>query len=238
MCGRNGAVGHGHGVLGKRLDATKGFSESKDLKGLEEVASLLETTFEVEGDHTTGALRLLLVDFVTRVALEAGVHTFQYFLVALKELGDGQGVRLSAFDSDLEGLGASDNDPGIESGETCSHSLHDEVKSVVKHLVVEHEGSSNHIRMATNVLGERVGYNIGTEEEGVLVNRGSEGVVNNEEDTGTFKGVSDLADIEDFQGRVGGGLQPADLSGGSNLPLELLDVAEVGHGDFDISVGR
>ena len=233
----DGTVGHGDGVLGKGFNTTERFGKGEDLEVLEEGAGLLETTLQVDGDHTTGASGLLLLDFVSRVALKTGVDNLLDFLVSLHQFGKGKGVRLSLLDSDGKGLGTSDDDPGIESGETSSHSLEDEEESVVESLIVEHKTSGNNVGVTTNVLGERVGNNIGTEEEGVLVYGGGEGVVNNKDDTGSLKSISDLADVEDLKGGVGGGLQPADLSVGADAGLEFLDVSEVGLSDIDAGVG-
>ena len=82
-----------------------------------------------------------------------------------------------------------------------------------------------------------MGNNIGAEEKGILVYGGGEGVVNNEDDTGSLKSVSNLADVEDLKSGVGGGLQPANFSIRANAGLEFLDVTEVGLSDFNISVG-
>ena len=230
-------MGHSHGVLSKGLNSTERFGKGENLEVFEEGASLLEATLKVEGDHAAGTLGLLFVDFVTWVALEAGVVDLLNLLVTFEELGNFHCGRLGLLNSDGEGLGASDNDPGVEGGETGSHSLEDEEESVVEGLVVEHKGSGNNVGVTTDVLGKGVGHNIGTEEEGVLVDRGSEGVVDNEDDTGSLESISDLADVEDLKGGVGGGLEPADLGVGADQGFEFLDVAEVAYCDVDISVG-
>jgi len=51
-----------------------------------------------------------------------------------------------------------------------------------------------------------VGNDVGAEVQGVLVNRGLEGVVYNEDYASSLQGISDGPDIEALQGGVGGSL--------------------------------
>jgi hypothetical protein len=233
----DGAVSHHNGGFSKGLNTTERLSKSENLQVLEEVASLSHTSLNVERDHATGATALLHVNGVLGVALEAGVADSLDALVALEHLRDGHGVRVGTLDADFESLGATEGNPGVESAKASSHSFENEEKFVVKFTAVEHHGSGNDIGVSTNVLGNRVGDNVGTKLEGVGVDGSGEGVVDDEQDTGTLEGIGDLFDVEALEGGVGGGLEPAKLCVLLDALLEGSDVAEVSEGNFDLSVG-
>jgi hypothetical protein len=177
------------------------------------------------------------VNGVLGVALETRVNYPLNFLVALEQLGNSQGVGLGTHHTDLESLGATEGDPGVEGAETSSHGLKVEEEFVVEFAAVQHDGSGDHIRVTTNVLGNRVRDHVGTEVEGVSVDGGREGVVNAEEDTCSLKGVGDLSYVKALKGRVSGGLEPAKLCVFLDLLLELGDVAEVGESHLNVCVG-
>jgi len=232
----DGAVGHDGGVLSEGLNTSEGLSEGNDLETLEESLSGLDISLDVEGEHTSETSGLLLGDVVLGVALEAGVDDLINLGVGLEELGNSHGVGAGSLDTDFEGLGSSEGDPGVEGGEASSHGLQDEEESVVKVLVVHNHASGNNVGVTTDVLGDGVGDDISTEVEGVLVDGGEEGVVDNEEDASSLEGVSNLSNVVDFEGGVGGGLEPDNLGVGSDFLLEVLDVEEASEGHLDVGV--
>jgi len=230
-------VSHHNGRLSEGLNTTERLSKSENLQVLEEVAGLSHASLNIERDHATGTTALLHVNSVLGVALKAGVANTLDTLVALEHLSDGHGVRVGTLDADFESLGAAECNPGVEGGKAGSHSLENEEKFVVEFAAVEHHGSSNDIGVSTNVLGDRVGDNVGTKLERVSVDGSGESVVDDEQDSGTLEGIGDLFDVKALEGRVGGGLEPAKFSVLLDALFEGSDVAEVGKGNLNLGVG-
>ena len=104
-------MGHDDGALSERFNTTERLGKSEYLQVHEEFAALLETTLQPEGDHATGTLRLLLVNGVLGMALEAGVLNAFNILVLLKHLCESHSILVCSLDADLEGLGATESNP-------------------------------------------------------------------------------------------------------------------------------
>jgi hypothetical protein len=97
----------------------------------------------------------------------------------------------------------------------------------------------NSLRVAVEVLGNRVGDNVGTKTEGLLVVGGHEGVVNDNDGTVAVGDAGDEGDIDHGEGGVGGGLDPdkGGLVGEGSVEVGL-DLSLVGNldaiGDRDV----
>ena len=125
----------------------------------------------------------------------------------------------------------------MEGVETSSHCLEHEVDLVVQCSVVEHHAASDQVGVAADVLCQRMGHDIGAEEKRVLVHGGHEGVVDNKESAVGFALFSNHRDIEDFESRVGGRLEPDHAGVGAQEFAERLRVAKVLEGDLNVGVG-
>ena len=90
--------------------------------------------------------------------------------------------------------------------------------------------------MATDVLGAGVSDDVSTEVERVLVDRGHESVVNDEESTVRLGALGEGLNIEYLKGRVSGSLEPDHSCVGTQLFLELVDIAEILESDLNVGV--
>jgi len=229
-------VRHHGGSFGEGLDSTETFGEGENLEGLEELGGLLDAALDVEGDHGSWSSLLLLCDSVLWVALKAWVDDLSHLLVGVQSICHGNGVLLSSLESDLKGLGASEGQPRVECWHASAHSLHHKEQTVVKLSVVEDQSSANDVRVASNVLSNRVGHNVGAEVKWVSVDGRGESVVDDEKSVRAFHGLGDGFDVEDLEGGVGWGFEPDELDIWLQIFLELLDVREVGEGNLDLGV--
>lgn len=66
----------------------------------------------------------------------------------------------------------------------------------------------DHVRVAVDVLGYRVHDNVGAVVERVLHIWAEEGIVDDDEDAVLVRDGGDFSDIDEGEGRVGGGFDP------------------------------
>jgi hypothetical protein len=83
-------------------------------------------------------------------------------------LGNSQGVLRSLLSSYLEGLGASEGEVSAEWRDDVSKALHVEEELFVQFWAVHAKGAAGDIRVASNVLGDRVEHDVGSELNWVL----------------------------------------------------------------------
>ena len=125
----------------------------------------------------------------------------------------------------------------MEGVESSAHSLEDEEEAVVKSAIVHDDAASDQIGVSTNVLGNRVGDDVGTKSKWVLVDWRCERVVNDEDSAVLLGHLGELLNIEDLERWVGGSLKPDHLCVGAECLSELGDIAEVLERDVDVGVG-
>lgn len=88
--------------------------------------------------------------------------------------------------------------------------------------------------MSVDVLGDRVDDNVGTELERVLEEGRHEGVVDNELGVVLVGNLGNGLDVDETEGRVGGGLDPDELGVGADGLGNVGSILEVDKGDLDV----
>ena len=111
ILGAVGGMGHGGGVLDKRLGIAEGYGDSAKLEGVAQLHAGFLAALYLEGYHTAEVLHLLLCDLVSGVSGETGiidlldlvvvVEVFSYLLCAFC-------VARNAY---LKGLEAAEDEP-------------------------------------------------------------------------------------------------------------------------------
>ena len=109
--GTVGGVGHGCGMLNKRLGVAEGDCDGAELESVAELHACFLAALYLKGDHAAEVLHLTLCDLVTGMRGQTGVVDVLYLVVVVQVLGDllcACGVTLY---TDLKRLETSEDEP-------------------------------------------------------------------------------------------------------------------------------
>jgi len=160
------------------------------------------------------------------------------FWVFLQEFSNDHCIRARLINSHLKRLRSPKAEPGIKWTNNTTSRLHVEVKLVVEVRIVEHESASNNISMTTNILGQGVHDNIGTEFDWILQHWRHEGVVNREDTTFGFANFGYFCNVCAFQGWIRWRLDPHDFCVFLDGVLNFLKIRHVNHVPLNLRLWR
>ena len=160
-----------------------------------------------EGQDRSGPASHGPVQVVLRVRLQARVADFE--AVVLEELGDLLRVGLLLVHAHLEGLDASEEQPGVEGREAAPGGVDCEVELFAERGVVDGQDAGHEVVVARQVLGAALVDDVGAEVERVLEQGGEHGVVDGDDGGGVgfVHGGGDGGDVDDLDQGVRGGFE-------------------------------
>lgn len=230
----NTSVRHSARHLNKRLNTTQRLSKREDLGLLAEALSSLVSTLDAERKHTAAhAVAVLLQrDVVLLVALEAGVVDADDMLRLLESVGDGARVLGCLAGAQVQRLQAAVGEPAVEGRGHGADGVLQEAEALVELGGVVGAGAHDDVRVAVDVLGNRVDDDVGAVVERVLHVGGEERVVDDDEDAVFVGDGGDGADVDEGERGVRGRLDPDELRLRADQRLDVdLDRGREGHAD-------
>ena len=129
---------------------------------------------------------------------------------------DARGVLGCFAGAQVQRLEAAVGQPAVEGAGHGANGVLQKREAVVQVGRVEGCGAHDDVRVAVDVLGDRVHDNVGAVVERVLHIRAHEGVVDDDHDAVLVGDGGDLADVDEREGRVGGRLDPDELRVGAD----------------------
>lgn len=216
-------------MVSTHLHSAQAFRQSKDLQAAQELVCFFTSTANTEAEHTAESFLLRLGELVLRVALEAGPQHFRHLGMLRQESGDGNCVFLVCLERNpprqytVVGISSCPNSsftyphtevkcfqttvgkPAVEGARDATNGILKELETSEQSLAVRDSDTHDHIRVSSQVFGDRVDDNVSSEFERLLVVRAHERVVHDKDDLGIDRlgNLDGLGDINETQSWVG-----------------------------------
>ena len=220
-------------MRGERLHPAQALGEGENLERLGETVGGLASALELEGDDGAETAHLALGQFVLRVGGEAGEVYARDRGVGGQVLGDGLGVGGVGAHAHGQGLDAAQGEPAIEGPEDGADGVLVELESRVKIVAIGDHGAAQDVGMAAEILGHAVDDDIGAQGQRLLQDGGGEGVIDDQEGADGLGDGGNGGDIDQFQHRVGGRLDPEHPGAGGHGATKVLGIEAVNVSEFN-----
>ena len=203
--GREFGVGGAGGVGSDTAGVAEVGGEGEHFEVVEELLAGLEAASQFEAYDATAVMHLFFCDRVLRVAGQEGVTEGGDRGVGFELLGDIEGVVGVSFHTDVEGLEASAEDPGVERGEGGAGATAEKVYLVYEFFFTE-DGSAEDAALAIDPFGGGMDDEVGAVLDGRLSDRRSEAIIDVEQDLVFAAEFAGGGEVDDIEGGVGRGL--------------------------------
>jgi hypothetical protein len=173
---------------------------------------------------------------VVGVRGETRIDDFIDLAVGFQIFSNGLCVFSVSLHTDFKGHETTTSEVTIESGRNSTERVLHESELGVPFFVVGDSNTHHDIRVAVDVLGNRVNDDIGAQGNGVLEIRRHEGVIDNEKSTVSMSTFSNSLDIDHTESGVSGSLEPDELGVLLEVVFNVGRVAQVDKASFDTEI--
>mmetsp|Transcript_84999 Transcript_84999/g.173370 ORF Transcript_84999/g.173370 Transcript_84999/m.173370 type:complete len:365 (+) Transcript_84999:409-1503(+) len=153
--------------------------------------------------------------------------------MGLQVLGQCHGVGGVALHAHVQRLQAPQSHVAVERRRHGTHTVLHETEVSPQLLAASGHEAHDHIAVAVHKLGNTVDHHVGPQLQRALEVRRHEGVVDSQQNVVGLRDGSDLADVRDLQGGVGGGFHPDQLRVRADGALQLAVRADVTEAELD-----
>lgn len=230
LLARDPRMRHGPRDFAQTLNPTERLREGENLRRLAEALGRFLAATQPERQHPAAqpVAVLLQRDFAVFVGGETRVVDGEDVRGGLQGLGDEEAVLGRFAGTEVQGFDAAVGEPAVEGGGDGADRVLEEGEAGVEVGGVEGGDTHEDVGVPVDVFGDAVDDDVGAVLEWVLDVGGEEGVVDDDHDAAAVRDVGYGSYIYQGEGRVGGRLDPDQLSLWFDL---LLDVELDGGGE-------
>lgn len=194
----HGSVRHDGRVIAEGFNATEGLSESENREIFHELARFANATLESERDDTAVVEHLFLGELVLGVRGETRIGDLLDARMLFEEFSDELTVLAVAFHANVEGLGTSYGEEGVESRRDSTDRILQKSNLLQKLRAATDSDTHDDVTVTVEVFGDGVDDHISAEFEGKLAIGGHKSVVDYHEQLVLVSNFSKEFDIDDF----------------------------------------